>query len=119
MDLTVATDLGRLVFGNRPRGYGWLTGFDGYNRVFSWHCCFHFCCHNRESSWWSERQSEQFGSVDSYMLVAQSLDPTTFPQCSRLPKRLLIDNKDKAAITEGDIKKLIRDAKERNGLSAP
>jgi hypothetical protein len=48
------------------------------------------------------------------MLVAQSLDPTTFPQCSRLPTRLLIDNKDKAAITEGDIKKLIRDAKERH-----
>jgi hypothetical protein len=48
------------------------------------------------------------------MLVAQSLDPTTFPQCSRLPTRLLIDNKDKAAITEGDIKTLIRDAKERH-----
>jgi hypothetical protein len=114
VDLTVAADLGWLVFGNRPRGYGWFTGFDGYNRVFSWHCCFHFCCHNRESSWWSEGQSEQFGSVDGYMLVAQSLDPTTFPQCSRLPTRLLIDNKDKAAITEGDIKTLIRDTKERH-----
>src|ERR1700674_351861 len=65
VDLTVATELGGLaVFGDRRRGYGWLTGFDGYNRVSSWHyCCFHFYCHNRESSWWSEGQSEQFGSV--------------------------------------------------------
>ena len=65
MDLTVATELGGLAgFGDRRRGYGWLTGFDGYNRVSSWHYyCFHFYCHNRESSWWSEGQSEQFGSV--------------------------------------------------------
>ena len=65
MDLTVATELGGLaVFGDRRSGYGWLTGFDGYNRVSSCHyCCFHFYCHNRESSWWSEGQSEQFGSV--------------------------------------------------------
>ena len=65
MDLTVATELGGLAgFGDRRRGYGWLTGFDGYNRVFSWYyCCFHFYCHSRESSWWSEGQSERFGSV--------------------------------------------------------
>ena len=36
------------------------------------------------------------------------------PSGAVLEPRLLIDNKDKAAITEGDIKKLIRDAKERH-----
>ena len=36
------------------------------------------------------------------------------PQWCTLEPRLLIDNKDKAAITEGDIRKLIRDAKERH-----
>jgi hypothetical protein len=93
VDLTVATELGGLdVFGDRRRGHGGLTGFGGYTCVFSWHyCCFY--CHNRESSWWSERQSEQFGSVDigsvdRCMLVAQNLDPPTFPQCSRLPTNL-------------------------------
>jgi chromosome segregation ATPase len=33
-----------------------------------------------------------------------------------LEPRLLIDNKDKAVVAEGDIKKLIRDAKERHAL---
>jgi hypothetical protein len=36
------------------------------------------------------------------------------PSGAALEPRLLVDNKDKAAITEGDIKKLIRDAKERH-----
>ena len=36
------------------------------------------------------------------------------PSGKALEPRLLIDNKDKAAITEGDIRKLIRDAKERH-----
>jgi len=36
------------------------------------------------------------------------------PSGAVLEPRLLIDNKDKAAITEGDIKKLIRDAKDRH-----
>ena len=36
------------------------------------------------------------------------------PSGAPLEPQLLIDNKDKAAITETDIKKLIRDAKERH-----
>jgi len=36
------------------------------------------------------------------------------PSGATLEPRMLVDNKDKAAVTEADIKKLIRDAKERN-----
>jgi hypothetical protein len=35
------------------------------------------------------------------------------PSGAPLEPRIIVDNKDKAAVTEGDIKKLIRDAKER------
>jgi hypothetical protein len=52
--------------------------------------------------------SEKLPKNGDYLLAHR--DPSGAP----LEPRLLIDNKDKAAVTEGDIKKLIRDAKERH-----
>jgi len=52
--------------------------------------------------------SEKLPRNGDYLLAFR--DPAGAP----LEPRLLIDNKDKAAITEADIKKLIRDAKERH-----
>jgi hypothetical protein len=52
--------------------------------------------------------SEKLPKNGDYLLAFR--DPGGAP----LEPRLLIDNKDKAAITESDIKKLIRDAKERH-----
>ena len=36
------------------------------------------------------------------------------PSGASVEPRMLVDNKDKVGVTEADIKKLIRDAKERN-----
>lgn len=52
--------------------------------------------------------SEKLRKNGDYLLAFR--DPSGAP----LEPRLLIDNKDKAAITEPDLKKLIRDAKERH-----
>jgi predicted RNase H-like nuclease (RuvC/YqgF family) len=52
--------------------------------------------------------SEKLPKNGDYLLAYRD------PSGAVLEPRLLIDNKDKAAITEGDIKKLIRDAKERH-----
>jgi len=52
--------------------------------------------------------SEKLPRNGDYLLAFR--DPSGAP----LEPRLLVDNKDKASITESDIKKLIRDAKERN-----
>jgi hypothetical protein len=52
--------------------------------------------------------SEKLARNGDYLLAYR--DPSGTP----LEPRLLIDNKDKAAITEGDIRKLIRDAEERH-----
>jgi hypothetical protein len=51
--------------------------------------------------------SEKLARNGDYLLAFR--DPGGAP----LEPRLLVDNKDKAVVTEGDIKKLIRDAKER------
>src|ERR1700730_8591930 len=50
--------------------------------------------------------SEKLAKNGDYLLAFRD------PSGAVLEPKLLIDNKDKAAITEGDIKKLIRDAKE-------
>ncbi len=55
--------------------------------------------------------SEKLARNGDYLLAYR--DPSGAP----FEPRLLIDNKDKAAITEGDIRKLVRDAKERHALS--
>ena len=52
--------------------------------------------------------SQKLAGNGDYLLAFR--DPSGAP----LEPRLLVDNKDKAAITEGDIRKLIRDAKERH-----
>jgi len=52
--------------------------------------------------------SEKLPKNGDYLLAFRD------PSGASLEPRLLVDNKDKAAITEGDIKKLIRDAKCRN-----
>jgi hypothetical protein len=52
--------------------------------------------------------SEKLAKNGDYLLAFRD------PSGAALEPRLLIDNKDKAAISEGDIKKLIRDAKERH-----
>ena len=52
--------------------------------------------------------SEKLPKNGDYLLAFR--DPSGAP----LEPRLLIDNKDKATITEGDIRKLVRDAKERH-----
>jgi hypothetical protein len=52
--------------------------------------------------------SEKLPKNGDYLLAFRD------PSGAQLEPRLLVDNKDKAAITEGDIKKLIRDAKERH-----
>jgi hypothetical protein len=51
--------------------------------------------------------SEKLAKNGDYLLAFRD------PSGKALEPRLLVDNKDKAAITEPDIKKLIRDAKER------
>jgi hypothetical protein len=56
--------------------------------------------------------SEKLQKNGDYLLAFRD------PSGASLEPRLLVDNKDKAAITEGDIKKLIRDAKCRNTLVA-
>jgi hypothetical protein len=52
--------------------------------------------------------SEKLGKNGDYLVAFRD------PSGVALEPRLLVDNKDKAAISEGDIKKLIRDAKERH-----
>jgi len=52
--------------------------------------------------------SEKLPKNGDYLLAFRD------PSGAALEPRLLIDNKDKAAISEADIKKLIRDAKERH-----
>jgi hypothetical protein len=52
--------------------------------------------------------SEKLAKNGDYLLAFRD------PSGAVLEPRLLVDNKDKTAITEGDIKKLIRDAKERH-----
>jgi len=54
--------------------------------------------------------SEKLAKNGDYLLAYRD------PSGALLEPRLLVDNKDKATITEGDIKKLIRDAKERRIL---
>jgi chromosome segregation ATPase len=51
--------------------------------------------------------SEKLGRNGDYLLTFRD------PSGAQLEPKLLIDNKDKAGLTETDIKKLIRDAKER------
>lgn len=51
--------------------------------------------------------SEKLARNGDYLLAFRD------PSGAHLKPRMLVDNKDKAAITESDIKKLIRDAKER------
>jgi hypothetical protein len=52
--------------------------------------------------------SEKLARNGDYLLAFQD------PSGAALEPRLLVDNKDKSAITESDIKKLIRDAQERH-----
>jgi hypothetical protein len=52
--------------------------------------------------------SEKLARNGDYLLAFRD------PSGANLEPRILVDNKDKAAITESDIKKLIRDAKERH-----
>ena len=59
-------------------------------------------------SWPGMCVSEKLARNSDYLLAFR--DPGGAP----LEPRLLIDNKDKAAITEADIRKLVRDAKERH-----
>ena len=59
-------------------------------------------------SWPGMCVSEKLPKNGDYLLAFRD------PSGALLEPRLLIDNKDKAAITEGDIRKLIRDAKERH-----
>ena len=59
-------------------------------------------------SWAGIYISDKLPKNGDYLLAFR--DPSGAP----LEPRLLIDNKDKTAITEPDIKKLIRDAKERH-----
>jgi hypothetical protein len=51
--------------------------------------------------------SEKLARGGDYILAYRDPSGTPLEPC------ILVDNKDKAAVTEGDIKKLIRDAKER------
>jgi hypothetical protein len=59
-------------------------------------------------TWPGMYASEKLSKNGDYLLAFR--DPSGAP----LEPRFLIDNKDKAAITESDVKKLIRDAKERH-----
>jgi len=59
-------------------------------------------------TWPGMYASEKLPRNGDYLLAFR--DPSGSP----LEPRLLIDNKDKAAVTEADLKKLIRDAKERD-----
>lgn len=59
-------------------------------------------------SWAGIYLSDKLPKNGDYLLAFR--DPSGAP----LEPRLLIDNKDKAAVTEPDIKKLVRDAKERH-----
>ncbi len=54
--------------------------------------------------------SEKLAKNGDFLLTYR--DPSGTP----LEPRILVDNKDKASVTEGDLKKLIRDAKERRCL---
>jgi predicted nuclease with TOPRIM domain len=58
-------------------------------------------------TWVGIAVSEKLPKNGDFLLAYR--DPSGAP----LEPRIIVDNKDKAAITEGDIKKLIRDAKER------
>jgi hypothetical protein len=59
-------------------------------------------------TWAGIHISDKLGKNGDYLLAFRD------PSGAAIESRLLVDNKDKAAITEGDIKKLIRDAKERH-----
>src|ERR1019366_1068357 len=59
-------------------------------------------------SWPGMCVSEKLPRNGDYLLSFR--DPSGAP----LEPRMLVDNKDKAAITEADIRKLVRDAKERH-----
>jgi hypothetical protein len=58
-------------------------------------------------SWAGICVSDKLGKNGDYLLAYRDASGAA------IEPRLLIDNKDKAAITEGDIRKLIHDAKER------
>jgi hypothetical protein len=61
-------------------------------------------------SWPGIYVSEKLQRHGDYLLAYRD------PSGAELEPRMVIDNKDKSAITEGDIKKLVRDAKERRGI---
>jgi hypothetical protein len=58
-------------------------------------------------TWAGIHVSEKLARAGDYILAYR--DPSGAP----LEPRIIVDNKDKATVSEGDIKKLIRDAKER------
>jgi chromosome segregation ATPase len=58
-------------------------------------------------TWAGIQVSEKLARGGDYILAYRDPSGTPLEPC------ILVDNKDKAAVTEGDIKKLIRDAKER------
>jgi hypothetical protein len=59
-------------------------------------------------SWAGISISDKLAKNGDYLLAFRD------PGGAAVEPRLLVDNKDKAAITEGDIRKLVRDAKERH-----
>jgi hypothetical protein len=61
-------------------------------------------------SWPGIYVSEKLPRHGDYILAYRD------PSGAELEPRIVIDNKDKSAITEGDIKKLVRDVKERHGI---
>jgi hypothetical protein len=63
-------------------------------------------------TWAGIAVSEKLSKNGDYVLAYR--DPSGVP----LEPPILVDNKDKSSITEGDIRKLIRDAKERRGAVA-
>lgn len=58
-------------------------------------------------TWAGVQVSEKLARGGDYILAYRD------PSGAALEPRIVVDNKDKSAITEGDIRKLIRDAKER------
>ena len=56
-------------------------------------------------------------SPKSFRATGISSSPYRAPNGEPTEPRILVDNKDKAVIAEGDIEKLVRDAKERSILS--
>jgi hypothetical protein len=64
-----------------------------------------------EASKWSGMALERISKNGDFLLAYR--DPGGIP----LEPRMVVDNKDKSSVTEGDLRKLIRDAKERRCLA--